>query len=81
MWHIVFIGFGVNYMVRINMNIAIVSMIRQRHGGNTAITSSVCFGNESTTAVLKSNLVKGANFTTYYNFSESSDISDMNKVI
>ena len=44
LWYLVFAGFGVNYMVRINLNIAIVSMVDgASRKGNVARNSSECF--------------------------------------
>ncbi|XP_057661468.1 sialin-like [Diorhabda carinulata] len=39
LWHLVFIGFAVNYMIRLNLNIAIVSMIRPKLKDNISVTS------------------------------------------
>lgn len=42
LWYIVFVGFSVNYMIRININIAIVEMIDtnfKKSTNNTIITS------------------------------------------
>lgn len=36
----VFTGFAVNYMVRINLNIAIVSMVQPRSKNNQTLTSA-----------------------------------------
>ncbi|XP_018572111.1 sialin [Anoplophora glabripennis] len=38
LWYLVFTGFAVNYMIRINLNIAIVSMIAQRPKNNISLT-------------------------------------------
>lgn len=32
LWYLVFVGFAVNYMIRINMNITIVTMVKQAGG-------------------------------------------------
>ena len=42
LWYLVFVGFSVNYMIRININIAIVDMIDtnfKKSTNNTVITS------------------------------------------
>lgn len=49
LWILVFSGFAVNYMVRINLNIAIVSMVKQRPKNNLTL-SSECI--EDTTNIL-----------------------------
>ncbi|XP_017772050.1 PREDICTED: sialin-like [Nicrophorus vespilloides] len=41
LWYLVFFGFAVNYMIRINLNIAIVSMVQARPKSN--ISSVECF--------------------------------------
>nr|CAD7590884.1 unnamed protein product [Timema genevievae] len=45
LWYVVFFGFAINYMVRININIAIVSMVRPRRAepSNTMVHVSECF--------------------------------------
>ncbi|XP_063237104.1 putative inorganic phosphate cotransporter isoform X2 [Bacillus rossius redtenbacheri] len=45
LWYVVFFGFAINYMVRINVNIAIVSMVqpRGRPAGETDARVSECF--------------------------------------
>nr|CAD7402565.1 unnamed protein product [Timema cristinae] len=45
LWYVVFFGFAINYMVRININIAIVSMVRPRRAepSNTKVNVSECF--------------------------------------
>lgn len=42
LWYLSFIGFAMNYMIRINVNIAIVDMIAPEFKGKSA-TSSECF--------------------------------------
>jgi Na(+)-dependent inorganic phosphate cotransporter len=39
LWYLVFFGFAVNYMLRTNLNIAIVSMVKARPGNNLTLTS------------------------------------------
>ncbi|XP_072398707.1 sialin-like isoform X1 [Diabrotica undecimpunctata] len=39
LWYLVFGGFAVNYMVRLNLNIAIVSMVRPKPKDNVSLTS------------------------------------------
>jgi hypothetical protein len=48
LWYLSFIGFAMNYMIRINVNIAIVDMIAPEFKGKSA-TSSECFEFENTT--------------------------------
>lgn len=51
LWYLVFIGFSVNYMIRININISIVDMIDQsyRKPTNSASVESECFVKENFT--------------------------------
>lgn len=44
LWYLVFVGFSVNYMIRININISIVDMIDEnfRKSTNTVIVESEC---------------------------------------
>jgi len=48
LWYMVFIGFAVNYMIRLNINIGIVSMVKSRPPtlGNIS-HSSVCVQSQS----------------------------------
>lgn len=39
LWYLVFFGFAVNYMIRINLNIAIVAMIQPKPSSNVSLTS------------------------------------------
>ncbi|CAG9761573.1 unnamed protein product [Ceutorhynchus assimilis] len=39
LWYLVFTGFAVNYMIRINLNIAIVAMIQAKPKDNVSLTS------------------------------------------
>lgn len=52
LWYLVFVGFSVNYMIRINVNIAIVDMLSSRYGAMkpATVNSSVseCFARNST---------------------------------
>lgn len=48
LWYLVFVGFSVNYMIRINVNIAIVDMLSSSYNSkksteNSNISSSECF--------------------------------------
>lgn len=48
LWYLVFVGFSVNYMIRINVNIAIVDMLSSSYNSkksteNLNISSSECF--------------------------------------
>jgi hypothetical protein len=40
MWYLVFTGFAMNYMFRLNINIGIVSMVKNRQ--TKTVHSSVC---------------------------------------
>lgn len=44
LWYLVFVGFAVNYMIRINMNITIVTMVKQA-GRKSSAASSEVFSN------------------------------------
>ncbi|XP_063237102.1 sialin-like isoform X2 [Bacillus rossius redtenbacheri] len=45
LWYVVFFGFSINYMLRVNINIAIVSMVLPRLGkaGDAGVHVSECF--------------------------------------
>lgn len=43
LWYLTFVGFAMNYMIRININIAIVDMISEEFRGNTKVVQSECF--------------------------------------
>lgn len=45
LWYLVFVGFAINYCIRINVNIAIVDMIDEsfRKSTNKSIIESECF--------------------------------------
>jgi hypothetical protein len=61
LWYLVFIGFAVNYMFRLNINIGIVSMVRNRPLKlYNASYSSVC--TESQSSLISYN--NSINFTT-----------------
>lgn len=47
LWYLTFIGFAMNYMIRININIAIVDMISPEYK-SAAVTSSECFSSNIT---------------------------------
>ncbi|XP_063910758.1 sialin [Zophobas morio] len=47
LWHLVFLGFAVNYMLRTNLNIAIVSMVKYRSNNNLTLTSECLDNNKS----------------------------------
>ena len=47
LWYLTFIGFAMNYMIRININIAIVDMISPEYKSK-AVTSSECFSTNIT---------------------------------
>jgi hypothetical protein len=48
LWYLTFVGFAMNYMIRININIAIVDMISPEFKSK-AVTSSECFSRENIT--------------------------------
>ncbi|KAB0792343.1 hypothetical protein PPYR_14302 [Photinus pyralis] len=39
LWYLVFTGFAINYMIRINLNIALVAMVKPKPAQNSTITS------------------------------------------
>ncbi|KAK4872559.1 hypothetical protein RN001_014588 [Aquatica leii] len=39
LWYLVFVGFAINYLLRVNLNIAIVSMVKTKAKSNTSLTS------------------------------------------
>lgn len=51
LWYIVFTGFAVNYMTRVNLNIAIVSMVKHKPNKNLEAVSTECLGNASTSVI------------------------------
>lgn len=51
LWYLSFIGFAMNYMIRINVNIAIVDMIAPEFKGKSA-ASSECFVFDNSTMLL-----------------------------
>ncbi|KAK9745456.1 Major Facilitator Superfamily [Popillia japonica] len=53
LWHVVFAGFAVNYMIRLNLNIAIVSMVKYKTNKDVDVTSSECFSRNSTSVIAK----------------------------
>lgn len=58
LWYLTFVGFAMNYMIRININIAIVDMISAEHRGTRTVMSE-CFS-----------LVNATN-ATYYEVSDA----------
>lgn len=54
LWYLVFVGFSVNYMIRINVNISIVDMIDENFKkvtNNTLVASECIAGNANSTNV------------------------------
>lgn len=48
LWYLVFTGFAVNYMIRINLNIAIVAMVKAKPKSTESINSgSECLREEA----------------------------------
>lgn len=60
LWYLVFFGFAVNYMLRTNLNIAIVSMVKSRASNNFTLTSE-CLIEENITETIS--VIKQSNFT------------------
>lgn len=48
LWYLTFVGFAMNYMIRININIAIVDMISSEFKGKGVVMSE-CFSVENST--------------------------------
>ncbi|XP_050301012.1 sialin [Anthonomus grandis grandis] len=46
LWYLVFFGFAVNYMIRINLNIAIVAMVQAKPKNNVSLTSECLMKNQ-----------------------------------
>lgn len=42
LWYLTFVGFAMNYMIRININIAIIDMIDSNYKSNNGPTTSEC---------------------------------------
>jgi hypothetical protein len=47
LWFLVFIGFSVNYMIRININIALIDMLHKRPSPNRSAVSVECAAQET----------------------------------
>lgn len=47
LWYLTFIGFAMNYMIRININIAIVDMISEEFKNNKNVHMSECHSENS----------------------------------
>ncbi|XP_969878.2 sialin [Tribolium castaneum] len=62
LWYLTFIGFGVNYMLRTNLNIAIVSMVKTRTVTNHTLTSE-CLVEENVTENFQNHFSKQINVT------------------
>lgn len=50
LWYLVFIGFAVNYMIRINLNITIVEMVMTKGGGSSVAAIKAAIPNDVTLA-------------------------------
>lgn len=48
LWYLTFVGFAMNYMIRININIAIVDMISEEFKGKNVVMSE-CISFENST--------------------------------
>lgn len=68
LWYLTFVGFAMNYMIRININIAIVDMISSEFKGRK-VDMSECFS------------VTNATNTTFYHVHESSEVDDAARFI
>lgn len=57
LWVLVFLGFAVNYMIRINMNIAIVAMVRtpKAKDGGVAVVGECVLREMAASAVTQTN--------------------------
>src|SRR3954463_8229792 len=53
LWYLTFVGFAINYIIRITASIAIVDMVdpnfRRSSGNQTTVTTSECFGETNLT--------------------------------
>lgn len=58
LWYLVFTGFAINYMIRINLNIAIVSMVKPRPKSNESLTSE-CIAAHLNQSVVNINTIVG----------------------
>lgn len=59
LWYLTFVGFAMNYMIRININIAIVDMISVEHRGSKSVLMSECFSVENSTNATFYDVVDG----------------------
>lgn len=55
LWYLTFFGFAMNYMIRININIAIVAMISDEFKGKHVVTSE-CFDMKNASTETFSNI-------------------------
>lgn len=61
LWYLTFFGFAINYMIRININIAVVDMISAEFKGKSVVMSECV-------------QVVNASSQTFYNVSEGHDV-------
>lgn len=57
LWWLVFVGFAINYMIRINLNITIVEMVSHKkpsHNNSTVIIKPACFNESKAVSMLSS---------------------------
>uniref|UniRef100_A0A1B6EC40 Major facilitator superfamily (MFS) profile domain-containing protein n=2 Tax=Clastoptera arizonana TaxID=38151 RepID=A0A1B6EC40_9HEMI len=66
LWFIVFCGFAVNYMVRININIAMVAMAKS--GQKNQVNSTECYSTQNTNFSLESGNLTNINNVKKYDF-------------
>ncbi|XP_060519538.1 sialin-like isoform X2 [Cylas formicarius] len=77
LWYLVFVGFAVNYMIRINLNIAIVAMVQPRPKDNVSI-SSECIIDAPTSSLL---LNKSDTGSTIFNTSDHEPLTNQSAVV
>lgn len=70
LWYLVFVGFSVNYMIRINVNISIVDMIDQsyRKVTNNTLIESECIDRSLSNATIKVTTNEGSSAVGRNNF-------------
>lgn len=69
LWYLTFVGFAMNYMIRININIAIVDMISGEFRGGKKIVMSECFS-----------VVNSTN-ETFYEISDDEEVESSGKFL
>lgn len=69
LWYLTFVGFAMNYMIRININIAIVDMISSEFRGGKKVLMSECFSIDNSTNA------------TFYDVSEEDEVYSTKKYL